>query len=72
MLEMCREGFRVRLAEDDLRQIEFLTTVEHLVINEAHLYYSFFCGSAHPDFAAEFGPAEGRRPPAPTNSGAAS
>merc|ERR1740128_1152 len=52
---LYRNGFHVHLCKEDLKQIEYLITMDHVVANDWHLYYSLYLGSKHINIEAEFG-----------------
>ena len=58
---LYRHGLRVELCKEDQEQIEFLITMNHVVANDFHLYYSLFCGTKHVNIEQEFGGKTTRR-----------
>eukprot|EP00092_Neocalanus_flemingeri_P100835 GFUD01128833.1.p1 GENE.GFUD01128833.1~~GFUD01128833.1.p1 ORF type:complete len:954 (-),score=174.91 GFUD01128833.1:65-2926(-) len=52
---LYRNGFLVDLCKEDLKQIEYLITMDHVVANDWHLYYSLYLGSKHINIEAELG-----------------
>jgi len=52
---LYRQGLRVELCNEDQKQVDFLITMNHVVANDFHLYYSMYFGSQHVNFEAELG-----------------
>ena len=52
---LYRHELRVELCTEDQKQIGYLITMDHVVANDFHLYYSLYFGSKHVNMEAEFG-----------------
>ena len=52
---LYRHELRVELCTEDQKQIGYLITMDHVVANDFHLYYSLYLGSKHVSIEAEFG-----------------